>query len=114
MEELVHAYLTRNCIIIDVIGDDIMCKETGVRKYHLAKELSQVFSISEIEARVYADSWSVKVKPDVDLCLYWVMTTPTNSETFMSPGVYCREYDDSIKALATTKYIIGVDQAICE
>jgi len=72
MYDLVSIYLSKNCVVEDYLGYDIMCKHTGHQKGHLCDELSKIFSIDRLEARKYADKWAVLMEPDVDLCVYWV------------------------------------------
>lgn len=74
MEELVHRYLTKNYILEDNLGYDIMCKHDGYRKNNLCVELAKVFTIAEKEARAYSDTWAINQVPDVDLHVYWVMS----------------------------------------
>lgn len=93
MKELVYAYLTKNYYLVDMIGWDIFSKETKCQAYNLVFELHKVFSITGEEAREFADSWANSIEPDIDLHLYWVMTTP---KPFKSPGIYTQERDTNL------------------
>lgn len=71
MYDLVARYLSKTCVIEDCLGYDIMCKFYGHQKWCLEKELSEIFTITYNEARLYADLWAVSIEPDVDLNVYW-------------------------------------------
>lgn len=79
-----------------MIGWDIFSKETKCQAHNLVFELHKIFTITGEEAREFADSWANNIEPDIDLHLYWVMTTPKPFTGFVSPGIYTTEYDDSI------------------
>lgn len=98
MEELVHVYLTKNYIIEDNLGYDIMCKHDGYRKKYLASELATIFSISEEDAKLYTNKWAVNLIPDVDLNLYWCTSASRSGHLgfsqFRRPGIYVNETDN--------------------
>lgn len=96
MEELIHKYLSKNYYLKDVIGWDIYCIESNMRKDELARELASIFSITRDEGRIFTNNWANNIEPDIDLHLYWFQTTKEQVyqfNGFKSPGVHTIESD---------------------
>jgi hypothetical protein len=98
MEKYVQAYLNNNFEILtsDVGNDGVyLIGDTGpyprpVYSPKLIKELVLLFSINEVNAKLYVDNWASNVRPEVDLTFYWLtssnvifpvlpMTAPTST-----------------------------------
>ena len=106
MEKYVQAYLNKNFeILTSEVGNggvyligDTSSYPKPVYSPKLIKELVLLFSINEVNAKLYVDNWASNVRPEVDLTFYWLTSsnvilpstsmTPSNSTLFYLDYTY--------------------------
>jgi hypothetical protein len=83
MEKYIQAYLNNNFEILTsevgndgvyLIGDAASIPRP-VYSPKLIKELVLLFSINEVNAKLYVDNWASNVRPEVDLTFYWLTSS---------------------------------------
>ena len=104
MEKYVQAYLNKNFeILTSEVGNggvyligDTSPYPRPVYSPKLIKELVLLFSINEVNARLYVDNWACIIQPDVDLTFYWLTSSnvilPSTSMTAPTSTLFYLDY----------------------